>query len=654
MKDIVVVTPFSSMSEVTRRVMAENGYANVALVEAEPGNVLERVRRAIDLGGKVIVARGGFYELIRTEFDVPIVEIKVTAFDLIDAFKEARKHGGSSVVGVVGFHNVVDGAETIAEVMGIDAVCHKLSGHSDNIAEVERLVGQGIRVFVGDNNVKIAAKSSDCQAFIVHSGYRAMQMAIQQAEEILHASRVQKASAQQIATIIDFVHDGIIAVDKLGRITVFNAASEKITGFNQKAALGRHVAEIIPQTRLLEALTTKQPIAGDIQVLDNRTVVTVNRSPVIVDDEVLGAVATYQDITDVQRIEQTIRIKLAEKGFVAQYHFPDILHRSEAMAECVRAAQKFAQYDASVLITGPSGVGKELFAQSIHNHSRRKNAPFVAINCAALPETLIESELFGYVEGSFTGATRKGKAGLFEMAHGGTIFLDEISELPLLLQGRLLRVLQERQVMRLGGDKLIPVDVRIICATNRDLRARVEDSEFRDDLYFRIAILSLYVPPLRERSEDVELLSRCFLKELADRYGKASLTLGEAALDYLRQYDFKGNVRELRGMIERAVVVCESETIGVSDLDGVFGAKPSAGQFNQSNQDGRSTPVQGYAEDMTLRALEAEHIRRVLRKHGGSIKASSKVLGVGRTTLWRKIREQRLDDGDSQQMMEET
>ena len=636
MREIVVVTPFRSMSEIVRQVMAGHGYVNVEMLEAEPGNVLERVRSAISRGAKVIVARGGFYELIKTEFDLPCIEIKVTAFDLIDAFREATGRGYSGttgVVGVVGFHNVVDGAETIAEVLGIDTVCCKLSGHSDNVAAVERLIQQGIRVFVGDNNVKVATRVSGCRAFIVHSGGQAIQAAIQQAEEILHASRAQKARTQQIATIIDFVHDGIIAIDTRGEITLFNAASEKITGFSQQEALGRHVREIIPQTRLPEALATRQTIAGDIQVLGNQTVVTVNRSPVIVDDEVVGAVATYQDITDIQRLEQKIRIRLSEKGFIAQYTFTDILHRSAAMAVCVRTAQKFAQYDASVLITGPSGVGKELFAQSIHNYGRRKNAPFVAINCAALPATLIESELFGYAEGSFTGANRKGKAGMFEMAHGGTIFLDEISELPLLLQSRLLRILQERQVMRLGGDKLIPVDVRIICASNRNLRGLVDAGEFRSDLYFRIAILSLHVPPLCEHREDIELLGNRFLAELAERYGKGQLMLSDAALKYLHRYDFKGNVRELRGMIERAVVVCESDSIGIDDL---------IGEPCTTASTGKEISMLDCAESMTLREMETAHIQRVLRKNGGSIKASSKILGIGRTTLWRKIREQRI------------
>jgi PAS domain S-box-containing protein len=634
MKEVAIITPVASMAEVARSVVEENGYSNVEVIGGDLNlwKGVDAGRRAIEAGVKVLVSRGGTYDLLKSELDVPVVEIKVTAFDLIESFKLAKEGGATGLVGVVGFKNVISGAELVAEVMGLRAACFEMNEKSDIAAEIEELIAQGIRVFVGDGNVQEAVAKYNCRTILIRSGSQAFQQAIQQAKSILQASRQQKERAQQFATIIDFVHDGIIAVDRSGRITVFNSASEKITGYNKNKALGKKITEVIPETRLLNILDTRQSELGDIQRLNDRTVVASNRVPVIVDGEILGAVATYQDVTEVQKLEQNIRIRLSEKGFVAQYSFDGIIHKSAAIAECIKTAKKFAAYDTSVLICGPSGVGKELFAQGLHNSSRRKNSPFVAINCAALPETLIESELFGYVEGSFTGATKKGKAGLFEMAHGGTILLDEISELPLILQGRLLRVLQEKQVMRIGDNKLIPVDVRIICATNQDLRSLVAQNLFRVDLYFRIATLSLFIPPLSQRPEDIEVLSQYFVDDYSRRYRSNSLSLGADALDYLKTHDFEGNVRELQGMIERAVVTCEGKAIAASDL--MVMPAEAVGQRAEAYQP-------AFASGRTLSSLEDEYIDYVYRKTNGSMKECSAILGIDRTTLWRRIKDRR-------------
>lgn len=634
MKEIAIIAPITSISEVARRVVEEHEYDNVEII-AGTHNLwkgVEAARRAIDDGAKVLISRGGTYDLIKSEFDIPVVEIKVTAFDLIDSFKAVKEAGETSLIGVIGYRNVISGADVVAEVMGLRAACFEMTVECDIFAEVEKLINQGIRVFVGDANVQDAVARHRCQTILVNSGSQALQHAIQQAEGILYASKQEKEKAQQFATIIDFVHDGVIAIDNSGYITVFNNASELITGYSKKEALGQKITEIIPETRLLGTLETEQQEIGDIQWLDDKTVIATNRVPVIVDGEIRGAVATYQDVTEVQKLEQKIRIRLSENGFIAQYTFDGIVHKSAVISECIKTAKKFAKYDASVLISGPSGVGKEQFAQSIHNASQRNNSPFVAINCAALPESLIESELFGYVEGSFTGAAKKGKAGLFEMAHGGTIFLDEISELPLALQGRLLRVLQEKQVMRIGDNKLIPVDVRIVCATNRDLRSLASQNLFRVDLYFRIAILGLFIPPLSERAEDIELLGTHFVEEYGRRYRKGRMTLAADALEYLRGYDYEGNVRELQGMIERAVVVCEGKIIGARDLL----VTPAGAHGTQTGWDNSS-----FSEGKTLKSLESDYIDYVFKRTNGSIKESSAILGIDRTTLWRHIKEKR-------------
>ena len=629
MKEIAIVAPIKAMPELAQQVIDNYGYSGVEVFRGNMSEGLESARVAIKEGAEVIISRGGTYEMIRAHTNLPVVEVKVTAFDLIESFREAKRVDSGGLIGVIGYPNVIMGADVIAEVMGLKTELFEITNTSDIAAEVDRQIGLGIRVFVGDGNVESAVSKYNGTTILVKSGPQAIRNAIQEAEGILHAARQEKEKAQQFATIIDFVHDGIIAVNNQGLVTVFNSASEKIIGLERQEALGRPITDVIPETRLLNILKTKRPEIGDIQKLNNDTVIATNRVPVVVDGAVRGAVATYQDITEVQKLEQKIRIRLSEKGFVAQYKFSDIVHQSAVMAECIRTAQKFSGNDASVLISGPTGVGKELFAQGIHNSSRRKNSPFVAINCAALPEALIESELFGYVEGSFTGAAKKGKAGLFEMAHGGTIFLDEISELPMMLQGRLLRVLQEKEVMRIGDSKLVPVDVRVICASNRDLREMVGQKLFRGDLYFRIAILSLYIPPLRDRLDDVEILSSYFVNESALRYRKGKMTLGPKALEFLRSYVYEGNVRELQGMIERAVVVCESRVIAVEDLVTVQNKCDSA----QDDERGAFFP-----EGQTLKEMEDAYIQRVYEKTNGSIKAASTILGIDRTTLWRRLK----------------
>ncbi|MDR0439765.1 MAG: sigma 54-interacting transcriptional regulator [Candidatus Accumulibacter sp.] len=631
MKEIVIVAPIPSMSELARQVIDAGGYGAVDVRSGNMRKGLEAAHLAIREGAKVIISRGGTYQMIKADTDVPVVEIKVTAVDLIESFREA-KHAGPAqgLVGVIGYPNVISGADIIADLMGLKVVPFEIADLNDIASEMERQIGLGVRVFVGDGNVECAATEYGSTAIPIKSGAQAIRNAIQEAEGILHAARREKEKAQQFATIIDLVQDGIIATDDQGVVTAFNSASEKIVGCPREEALGQPVTEVFPEMRLLDILKTKRSEIGEIRQLKNGTVISSNLVPVIVDESVKGVVATYQDITEVQRLEHKIRIRLSENGFVAQHEFSDIVHQSKVMEECIRAARKFSDNAASVLISGPTGVGKELFAQSIHNDGRRRNYPFVAINCAALPETLIESELFGYVDGSFTGAARKGKAGLFEMAHGGTVFLDEISELPMVLQGRLLRVLQEKKVMRIGDNKLIPVDVRVICASNRDLRKMTGQKQFRADLYFRIAILSLYIPALADRREDVEILGGHFINEAASRYRKGKMTLAPEALAFLRGYPFEGNVRELQGMIERAVVVCESRIIRAADLV----AAPDHGDGGQEDDERQTF----FSHGRTLKEIEDEYIEHVIRKTNGSINAASIILGIDRTTLWRRMK----------------
>ena len=350
----------------------------------------------------------------------------------------------------------------------------------------------------------------------------------------------------------------------------------------------------------------------------------VNRIPIRVGGEVVGAVATFQDITKIQSMEERIRREIYSQGHVAKFSFVDIYGSSPPLLEAIDAARQYAWVDATVLLHGETGAGKELFAQSIHTAGNRKNGPFVAVNCAALPEALLESELFGYVEGAFTGARRKGKPGLFELAHRGTIFLDEISEIPLSLQGRLLRVLQEREVIRLGHDRVIPVDVRVLCATNRDLHRHVEEGHFRRDLFWRLNVLSLPIPPLRERRDDIMPLMWHFLDMLLPS-DRPRFVFSEDAPSLPHLVSWPGNVRELRNLCERLSVVRTGRTVDAAFLAHLLECRESP-----------RPPRRGPAG--------MEDVERALAQAGGKIGRAAEILGVHRATLWRKCRRSRLGE----------
>jgi transcriptional regulator with PAS, ATPase and Fis domain len=307
-----------------------------------------------------------------------------------------------------------------------------------------------------------------------------------------------------------------------------------------------------------------------------------------------------------------------------------ILGRSSRMRRLLKLITKIASTDSSVLLVGASGTGKELVARAIHYESPRALRPFVPVNCAAIPETLFESELFGYVRGAFTGATGT-KKGFFEQAEGGTLFLDEVAEMPPGIQVKLLRALQEKEVRRIGDTAAIRVDVRLIAATNRNVKSALQAGQLREDLYYRLNVFQIELPPLKERRDDIPLLARYFLERYSRRLGKKVTGFSREAQLLLLRHDYPGNVRELENAVERAVALAEGELVTERELP------PEMTQRRMLR-----APVEelvGYSADWTLEQLEREHIKAVLVKHGGSVSKTAASLGISRSTLWRKMRQ---------------
>ena len=433
--------------------------------------------------------------------------------------------------------------------------------------------------------------------------------------------------------IFDSIADGVFTVDRERRITSFNRAAEKITGFLREEAVGQYCHEIFRANVCFEACplkhtaeTAENIVNLEVNILnrDNKEIPISISTAIVTDDKgtVVGAVETFRDLS---------LIKHLHKEIAKRYSFQDIVSRAKSMHELFRILPDIAQSNATVLIEGESGTGKELFAAAMHNLSRRKNKPFVKVNCAALPETLLESELFGYKKGAFTDA-RRDKPGRFRQAHGGTILLDEIGDLSKGTQVKLLRVLEQKEYEPLGSTATERVDVRIIAATNRDLMEMMRRREFREDLFFRINVVRLKIPPLRERREDVPLLIDHFIGQINLRQSKQVKKVSRSALRILLNHEFPGNVRELENVIEHAMILTKGIEIQPRHLPSYLAGRGLEQLVPKEQRQGLAV----------LDQVERDLIARALERNRGETAEAAKELGIHRSTLWRKMKRLRV------------
>jgi PAS domain S-box-containing protein len=426
--------------------------------------------------------------------------------------------------------------------------------------------------------------------------------------------------------ILDSIADGVFTVDLELNITTFNAAAERITGLSRRRAVGRKCYDVLKANVCQDRCPLKETMRSGMENIDLKVdivndegrVVPISITTAILKERgrIVGGVETFRDLSAIEKLRKEI---------TRRYTYRDIITKNHEMLKILDVLPDIAGSDSPVVIEGPSGTGKEVFARAIHSLSPRKNGPFVAVNCGAIPETLIESELFGYVKGAFTDA-RKDKPGRCALARGGTLFLDEIGEFPVALQVRLLRVLQEGSYEPLGGTKPVPADVRVISASNRNLLDLVDRGRFRLDLYYRLNVVKLSLPALSSRREDIPLLIEHFLSLFNTKKGKAVKGLSPDAFDLLMRYDYPGNIRELENIIEHAFVLCRGPIIEVDALpEEVVRAVPRERAGDRA--------VRGM-----LGRTEASIIESLLEKHGGSRTKTAAELGIDKSTLWRKMK----------------
>ncbi len=596
-------------------------------------DALTTARELVRGGERVdaFVAAGANGAYLRDHADVPVVLARPTALDVLRALTHARTL--SRRLGVVNFRVVMPGLELATHLLkDLEVDQRAYVTPEDAKAAVADLAARGVEVIVGTGPACDVAERHGLKAVLLFSADSAGD-AIERAVEIARIAQNEEAPRERLRTILAHLDSGVVAVDANERVESVNPAVERLLGLGASALVGKVLSSVAPELGLARVLETGDADLDAVMKVGGRTLV-VNRVPLREHGAAAGALLTCQDASTIQRLDRGLRSEHRPRRFVARYQLSSIVGDSSAIRRVRELAEQYARTDATVLITGESGTGKEMVAQGIHNASARRSRPFVAINCAAFPESLLESELFGYEEGAFTGSRRGGRPGLFEAAHTGTIFLDEVGDVPLTLQTRLLRVLQERQVLRLGANDPTPVDVRVVAATNRDLRKAVADGEFRRDLFYRLEILPVHLPPLRERRDDVaaiaaDLLRRALARHRVPDAYEPALAL---AVPHLEQHGWPGNVRELENVLERIAVLYAARSAGAVELADVRGVVPELFPAEPAPTAG----VPGTLRS-TRDAREQALIRSVLAECGGNQTAAAKRLGIGRATLWRKL-----------------
>jgi PAS domain S-box-containing protein len=597
----------------------------------------------------VIIARGlGAQELKSRGVQIPVIEIRITGNNLLHALDKSRRMYGDKIVGAIGTPNMLNDIVSIGEVIGVKVRPYYINIYDKKVDQRIHFVTQandeGCGVILGGHLSCEYADSLGIDSIKIETGRQEVWQAITEAKQAVNIMCAEQEKLLRMKTIFDYSFEGIITTDAQNVVTVMNIQAERILGIKSAEAIGKRFDNIILNSNFKDAVLCNKMYVNELMKYQNAQL-TVNKVPLTYRDETFGNVITFQDVTRIQEIEGKIRNKIYALGHTARFSFEDIIGSSKKTEEVIKLANRFANVNSNILIIGETGTGKEVFAQSIHNESGRRNGPFVAINCAALPENLLESELFGYVDGAFTGAVKGGKTGLFELAHKGTIFLDEISELPAKLQGRLLRVIQERKIMRLGHDRVISIDVRIISATNKELKTLVDRGEFREDLYFRLDVLKLRLPPLRQRREDIRPLVESFMRQFALEIGLGQVAIDNEAMAILENCHWYGNIRELKNICERIVVTAGELEITSKEVNNALsdrimeeGSNKTGLEESTVDQHIEASEATGDLKDEILK-LERERISKVLSMYQNNKVKAAKHLGISRTTLWRRMKE---------------
>ncbi|CAG9297054.1 sigma 54-interacting transcriptional regulator [Celerinatantimonas diazotrophica] len=619
--EIVIFSVSHTITQRIHTILSETNQS-IPVYELQHFDVLKKAQELINLGTQVIISRGGTAALLRSHLNIPVIEILHDHYGIAQSIKEAKKYGENIVA--IGFPQYCRVLQKYQQKTHEQFKICRVYTHYDVENIISELAEQGYKVVIGGLAVAHMAHKYGLDVIMGDADNLSIENAINEAKHILKCMKQKNAKLIETTGALNCVSEGVMCISSYGNITRINTLGEKLFS----CVVGDNIFQDTNFKSLFDYIigekdVFKLPISiKDRELLiDLRNIKRHNNYFIVVSGKLS------------RNNQQNNNKPAMGMALTAKYTFDDIIGHSPAITASLERAKKFAQYDFPVNLYGKTGTGKELFAQGIHNASARHRGVFIAVNCAALPESLLESELFGYAEGSFTGAQKGGKAGVFELANHGTIFIDEISEAPLSVQVKLLRVLQEKAFVRIGGRTLINTDFRLITASNKKLSELVEKGKFREDLYYRINILELHIPPLNERPEDIIPIIGKILQ-----HNQCQLELAPEVENYLRRYSWPGNVRQLQAFVNRLIVLADSHEVTLSellqmhileDIPEVCELKESACLLDQTH---------------LIKRTESRLIADVLNKTAGDKKKSAYILGISQTTLWRKIKMYEIDD----------
>lgn len=620
MQEKICCVTYGELDQLVRQVVDEYEDSGCCfdIVEGIREENLDKINRSILEGAEIIIAGGANAQVVRGYFKVPVIDYKVTFIDYMQALQTGFEEG--KTVALVCYRTQAKPRlkQYLEQIkMPVLEIIYE-----DTEELKEKIRNSGAEVFVGNALAVDLAKNLGRKGVLLYCGKDSIKETIEEARRLMAEIRKDKERNQFVKAMMNYSPNGVIYLDTGDRITDCNRSLYDMLNRKPGTLEGKIIHDVLPECVPDNRGDVESRI---VRLGDNKYIerwITVEDG----NGYCFGSIIILALFSDYKKAELDYRKRRyeqrKERGFTAKFTLKDIKGNSYAMKMVRDEAELYAQSDAAVLICGETGVGKELFAQGIHSSGMRKNGPFVAINCAALPETLLESELFGYDEGAFTGGRKGGKRGLFELADGGSIFLDEIGEIPPSLQARLLRVLQEKEIMHVGGDRMIPVDVRVITATNKRLE-QMEEREFRRDLLYRLNVLELHIPALKSREDDViELFEFYFNKK--KKMETVSVTLTDDMKEMLKRYSWRGNIRELQNVCERFCLYMERNT-----------------RFNE--QYAKRCIIKAIGEDKLLQDILAEYtdkdnkelIKEIKRLFSYNNDQVGQALGVSRTTLWR-------------------